>query len=126
MAAPRDHLRLFVISHGGLPALLVTVSFIKMRFDKSILTRILVPIGDGSYSIYLTHPMMMILFAFLIKYHFLKPIAYPIVLPLLFVVISIGFGLVIHYLIERPILAWLRGCLPPYARSMAEVRGRVS
>jgi len=30
---------------------------------------------------------------------------------LLFVVISIGFGLVIHYLIERPILAWLRGCL---------------
>jgi len=95
----------------GLPALLVTVSFIKMRFDKSILTRILVPIGDGSYSIYLTHPMMMILFAFLIKYHFLKPIAFPFVLPLLFVVISIGFGLVIHYLIERPILAWLRGCL---------------
>ena len=95
----------------GLPALLVTVSFIKMRFDKSILTRILVPIGDGSYSIYLTHPMMMILFAFLIKYHFLKSIAFPIVLPLLFVVISIGFGLVIHYLIERPILAWLRGCL---------------
>jgi exopolysaccharide production protein ExoZ len=89
----------------------VTVSFIKMRFDKSILTRILVPIGDGSYSIYLTHPMMMILFAFLIKHHFLKPMAFPFVLPLLFVVISIGFGLVIHYLIERPILAWLRGCL---------------
>jgi peptidoglycan/LPS O-acetylase OafA/YrhL len=54
--------------------------------------------------------MMMILFAFLIKYHFLKPIAFPIVLPLLFVVISIGFGLLIHYLIERPILVWLRGC----------------
>jgi exopolysaccharide production protein ExoZ len=96
----------------GLPALLVTVSFIKMQFGKSLLNRILLPIGDASYSIYLTHPTMMILFAFLIKYHVLKPIAYPIILPLLFVVISLGFGLLIHYSIERPILAWLRGRLP--------------
>jgi exopolysaccharide production protein ExoZ len=95
----------------GLPAVLVTVSFVKMRFDKSLLTRILLPIGDGSYSIYLTHPTMMILFAFLIKFHVLKPIAYPIILPLLFVVISVVFGLLIHYSIERPILAWQRGCL---------------
>ena len=67
----------------GLPALLVTVSFIKMRFDKSRLTRIFVPIGDASYSIYLTHPTMMILFALSDTLHVLKPIAYPIILPLL-------------------------------------------
>jgi len=53
----------------------------------------------------------MILFAFLIKYHFLTRIAYPIIWPLLFVVISIVVGVLVHYLIERPILAWLRGCL---------------
>ena len=96
----------------GLPALLVTVAFIKMRFDKSLLNRILLPIGDASYSIYLTHPTMMVLFATLIKYHILKPIPYPIVLPLLFILISIAFGLLIHYSIERPILAWLRSSLP--------------
>ncbi len=95
----------------GLPALLVAVSFIKMRFDKSLLTRILVPIGDASYSIYLTHPTMMILFATLVKYHVLKPIPYPIILPLLLVVISVVFGLLIHYSIERPVLAWFRGGL---------------
>jgi exopolysaccharide production protein ExoZ len=95
----------------GLPALLVTVSFIKMRFDRSLLTRILLPIGDASYSVYLTHPTMMIMAAFLIKFHILKPIAYPIVLPLLLVIICIVFGLLIHYSIERPILAWLRGRL---------------
>jgi exopolysaccharide production protein ExoZ len=95
----------------GLPALLVTVSFIKMRFDKSVLNRILLPIGDASYSIYLTHPTMMIVFATLIKYHFLTSVGYPIIWPLLFVVICIVFGLLIHYFIERPILAWLRGCL---------------
>jgi exopolysaccharide production protein ExoZ len=95
----------------GLPALLVAVSFIKMRFDKSLLTRILVPIGDASYSIYLTHPTMMILFATLVKYHVLKPIPYPIILPLLLVVISVVFGLLIHYSIERPVLAWFRGSL---------------
>ncbi len=95
----------------GSPALLVTVSFIKMRFDKSLLNRILLPIGDASYSIYLTHPTMMIVFATLIKYHFLTSVPYPIILPLLFVVICIVFGLLIHYFIERPILVWLRGCL---------------
>jgi exopolysaccharide production protein ExoZ len=95
----------------GLPALLVTVSFVKMRIGKSILKRILGPIGDASYSIYLTHPMMMILFAFLIKYHVLKPIAYPVILPLLVIVISVALGLLVHYSIERPVLAWLRGRL---------------
>jgi exopolysaccharide production protein ExoZ len=95
----------------GLPAVLITVSFIKMRFDKSLLNRILLPVGDASYSIYLTHPTMMILFATLIKYHVLRPIAYPVVLPLLFVVVSLGFGLLVHYSIERPVLAWLRGRL---------------
>jgi exopolysaccharide production protein ExoZ len=96
----------------GLPALLVTVSFIKMRFDKSRLTKIFLPIGDASYSIYLTHPTMMILYASLIRFHILKPIAYPIILPLLLVPVCIVFGFLIHYFIERPILVWLRGCLP--------------
>ncbi len=70
MAAPQALAPTFVTSFGGLPALLVTVSSIKMRFDKSLLTRILLPIGDGSYSIYLTHPMMMILFALFDKVSF--------------------------------------------------------
>jgi exopolysaccharide production protein ExoZ len=96
----------------GLPALLVTVSFIRMQFDKSRLTKIFLPIGDASYSIYLTHPTMMTLFASLIRFHILKPIAYPIILPLLFVMVCIVFGFLIHYFIERPILVWLRGCLP--------------
>jgi exopolysaccharide production protein ExoZ len=107
-AGPRANIRYLA---WGLPAVLVTVAFIKMRFDKSLLNRVLLPIGDASYSIYLTHPTMMILFATLIKYHVLRPIPYPIILPSLFVVISLGFGLLIHYSVERPILAWLRGRL---------------
>lgn len=95
----------------GLPALLVTVSFIRAPFDRLGLTRILLAIGDASYSIYLTHPTMMILFAFLIKLHILRLTAYPIIFPLLFVLVSTIFGLFTHYWIERPVLAWLRGCL---------------
>ncbi len=96
----------------GLPALLVTLSFIKMPFKKSLPTGLLVPLGNASYSIYLSHPMIMILFAFLIRFHILKPIAYPIIFPLLLVVICTVFGLIIHYLVERPILALLRNWLP--------------
>jgi exopolysaccharide production protein ExoZ len=95
----------------GLPALLITVSFIKMQFKKSFLTRILLPVGDASYSIYLTHPTMMILFASLIRFHVLKPIAYPIILPVFFAIVSLVFGLLIHYFFERPILGFLRGYL---------------
>jgi exopolysaccharide production protein ExoZ len=93
----------------GLPALLMTVAFIKIRFDKSLLTRILMPIGDASYAIYLSHPLMMIIFAFLIRFHFAKPVAYPITYPLFFALISIGFGLLTHYFLERPLLNCLRG-----------------
>jgi exopolysaccharide production protein ExoZ len=107
-AGPGSNIRFLV---WGLPALLVTASFIKMQVGKSILNRILVPVGDASYSIYLTHPMLMILFAFLIKHHVLKPIAYPGILPFLFVVISAAFGLAVHLSVERPVLAWLRGRL---------------
>jgi peptidoglycan/LPS O-acetylase OafA/YrhL len=95
----------------GLPALLVTFSFIKMRFNSSRLTRILVPIGDASYSIYLTHPTIMIAFATLINLHVLRPVAYPIIYTLLFSALSLVLGLVIHYSVERPILACLRGGL---------------
>jgi exopolysaccharide production protein ExoZ len=95
----------------GLPALLVTLSFIKSQFSKSWLTRILLPIGDASYAIYLTHPMMMILFATLIKLHLLKSVAYPIIWPLIFVFISTVLGLLVHYTVERPTLGWLRARL---------------
>src|SRR5271170_100829 len=92
----------------GLPAALVTLSFIRTEFAKTFLTRILGPIGDASYAIYLSHPSMMILFASLIKLRILKPTGYPIVWPLLLVIACTLFGLLVHYRVERPLLAWLR------------------
>jgi exopolysaccharide production protein ExoZ len=108
----------------GLPALLVTVSFIKMDFVKSLPTRMVLPIGDASYSIYLTHPLLMIVFASLIHSHLLRPIPFPIVLPLFFAMVCLLFGLLVHYRIERPLLAWSRGRLPAaFARKPARVAG---
>jgi exopolysaccharide production protein ExoZ len=108
----------------GLPALLVTVSFIKMEFVKALPTRSVLPVGDASYSIYLTHPTLMIVFASLIHSHLLRPIPCPIIWPLFFSMICLLLGLLIHYWIERPILAWLRGCLAAkLARDPAPVAG---
>jgi peptidoglycan/LPS O-acetylase OafA/YrhL len=92
----------------GVPAVLVTLSFIKARFVSATVNRILVPVGNASYSIYLTHPMTMIVFAFLMKHHVLGAMHIPIVLPLV-VVTAVVFGVLAHYLVERPILSWLRG-----------------
>lgn len=96
----------------GIPAVLVTLSFIKMRFDGAVVNRVLVPVGDASYSIYLTHPMVMIVYAFLMKHHVLRPIGVPIILPLLAAGTCVVFGLLAHYFVECPILGWLRGRLP--------------
>jgi peptidoglycan/LPS O-acetylase OafA/YrhL len=54
----------------------------------------------------------MIVFAFLMKHHVLGATHIPIVLPLV-VVIAVLFGLLAHYMVERPILSWLRGHLEP-------------
>jgi exopolysaccharide production protein ExoZ len=94
----------------GLPAVLVTLSFIKARFASAAVNRILVPVGNASYSIYLTHPMTMIVFAFLMKHNVLKATHIPFVLPLV-IVIAVAVGLLAHYMVERPILSWLRGQL---------------
>jgi exopolysaccharide production protein ExoZ len=111
----------------GLPAVLVTVSFIKTRFESSALNRIFVPAGDASYSIYLTHPTMMIMFAFLMKHHVIRAISFPLILPLVVLGISVAFGLLVHYFVERPILSWLRGQLQHrqnHFRKMNEVVSR--
>jgi len=91
----------------GLPALLVTVSFIKSEFHQTLWTRMLLPIGDASYSIYLPHPTMMLVFASLIKLNILKGFAHPIILPFLLVVICLVVVILTHYTIERLILSWL-------------------
>ena len=99
----------------GVPALLVTASFIAIPFAKTWLTRLFLPVGNASYSLYLTHPFFMISFAYLLKGHLGRSPA--LALPLVFAVVaaSVAFGLLAHYGIERPVLARLRNRfeLPP-------------
>ncbi|HYZ74984.1 MAG TPA: hypothetical protein VE641_18035 [Chthoniobacterales bacterium] len=54
--------------------------------------------------------MTMIVFAFLMKHHVLGATHIPNILPLA-VTIAVVFGPLAHYLVERPILSWLRGQL---------------
>jgi exopolysaccharide production protein ExoZ len=99
----------------GVPALLVTASFIAIPFEKTFLTRLFLPVGNASYSLYLTHPFFMISFAFLLKGHLgrVPALAFPLVIVV--VGASLAFGLFAHYWIERPVLARLRDRfeLPP-------------
>jgi hypothetical protein len=54
--------------------------------------------------------MTMIVFAFLMKHHVLAARHIPNILPLA-VTIAVVSGPLAHYLVERPILSWLRGQL---------------
>jgi exopolysaccharide production protein ExoZ len=88
----------------GLPAFAILIICTRMRFSDSNLKRVLVFLGDASYSIYLTH--------FLITSpgsHLLQKINInPDVLGTLLTIASIIFGCAAYWILEKRINAWLK------------------
>lgn len=93
----------------GVPALLIVASFIATPFGENLLTRLFLVLGNASYSVYLTHPFVMIALAFLLKGRLAASgVAAAWGLAMTAVAASLALGLLAHYWIERPVLARLR------------------
>ena len=88
----------------GIPALIVVASFLGFVSGRSRWERLLVLIGDASYAIYLTHPLVMVAYARVLKDHpRLTIISQLPFVPLVFLICLVG-GTVAHMLIERPLI----------------------
>jgi exopolysaccharide production protein ExoZ len=91
----------------GIPAFLIVLSFLSLKPNRTPLQRLMILLGDASYAIYLTHPLVMITYARLLKSRFANLPQWPVI-PIV-VVLSASFGLFIHIFIERRLMASARG-----------------
>jgi peptidoglycan/LPS O-acetylase OafA/YrhL len=90
----------------GVPSFLLVASFLSMKPDSGTLRRQLILLGDASYAIYLTHPIAMIYYAKLLQGNLSLLPQWPIV-PLV-IVLSAGFGVFIHVVLERRLMSGAR------------------
>jgi exopolysaccharide production protein ExoZ len=97
----------------GLPAAVLLMSALSVAEAKGRFGKALLALGDASYSIYLTHPFVMTMYARILKAHPGSSIPRPIwmVVPIL---VSLAVGLGTYSLVERPMNArlklwWKRG-----------------
>ncbi len=88
----------------GLPASLLVLSLIDCRNPKTAPGKVLLLIGDASYSLYLTHPIVMTIYARIIKTGHLHGQNVYLVMATV-ILASVFVGLATHRLVERPIEA---------------------
>jgi exopolysaccharide production protein ExoZ len=91
----------------GIPAFLIVASFLSLKTNGTSLRRHMVLLGDASYAIYLTHPLVLISYAWLLKGSLTNFPQWPVV-PF-FVALCAGFGVLIHVFVERKLIKGVRG-----------------
>lgn len=91
----------------GIPAFLIVASFLSLKTNGTPLRRHMVLLGDASYAIYLTHPLTLISYAWLLKGSLTNFPQWPVI-PF-FVVLCAGFGVLIHVFVERQLIKAVRG-----------------
>jgi peptidoglycan/LPS O-acetylase OafA/YrhL len=93
----------------GIPALLIVSSFLSLKQSPTNSRRLMVLLGDASYAIYLTHPLTLIAYNWLLKGS-LANIPQWLVVPIV-VSVCAGVGLFIHIYGERWLIAGSRHLL---------------
>jgi exopolysaccharide production protein ExoZ len=99
------------VTDWGLPSLLVVASLLMMKPPVGRLSTLMVLLGDGSYAIYLTHPLLMDTYKRLTH----GPLGHFPQWPIIPAVVaaSIGVGLLAHLLVERPLVRLTRRLTHP-------------
>lgn len=92
----------------GLPSVLLVYSVLHITHISGLIGRCLYQLGNASYSIYLTHAIVMTSYAKLIKTDNIVSLLSPITWIALAICVSLLVGLLTHQFIERPIDEWLK------------------
>lgn len=92
----------------GVPAALIVLSFLGLRFQDGPARRAGARLGDASYSLYLGHPYVIELVGKIAIAVLGASIATGILTGIISLAGSIGLALLSFYLLERPSNAWLR------------------
>jgi exopolysaccharide production protein ExoZ len=91
----------------GLPATAILMSALSVGSVKNRLGKVILTLGNASYSIYLTHPFVMTTYAVILKKYSTLGMPRP-VLMLVPVLASLAIGFATYHLVERPMTERLR------------------
>jgi peptidoglycan/LPS O-acetylase OafA/YrhL len=100
----------------GLPAAVLLMSAFAVSEVRSRIGKVMLALGDASYSIYLTHAFVMTAYARTLKFHSVSSMPRPILM-LLPILASLVVGLATYRLVELPMsgrfkIWWKRGLAP--------------
>lgn len=90
----------------GVPGVLLVWSALRLRNVPGLLGGLGVRLGNASYAIYLTHPFVMLAYAFLLKHSRVSGLDQRTIVPLV-VLVSAVLGLVTHEQLERRLSAMI-------------------
>lgn len=103
--------------HAGLPSLFVVgLAATLDKWGLSVRNRMVLAVGDASYSIYLTHMFVTQLMEKIAGKAGVSGLAMPIVLALISLIVACAGGIAIHRVIERPLSRWIGSILRPGRR----------
>jgi peptidoglycan/LPS O-acetylase OafA/YrhL len=92
----------------GIPAALIVLAATTVYSAKGTLDRLLLKLGDMSFSLYLTHAFVMTAYARLIGTTALGQLLGPLAALALAIGVSIVVAQIVYVYVERPITNWLR------------------
>ncbi|MEM6617602.1 MAG: acyltransferase [Pseudomonadota bacterium] len=92
----------------GVPAILLVASFALAKRSLFPTSKILVAMGDASYSTYLSHPFALAVIAILIGFGGLKEMLNPLLFVVLCTLVSAIGGQLVYWIIEKPLSRWAR------------------
>jgi peptidoglycan/LPS O-acetylase OafA/YrhL len=109
----------------GIPAALIVFSLIECQRPKTAAGRFLQALGDSSYSLYLTHSILMTIFAHIIRTGDLDRVN-PYLVVAMVVTASVSVGFAAYHFLEKRIEAFAKGATPgPISTLPAEIRAPV-
>lgn len=91
----------------GIPAALIVAGCCSVTTKDALATKLTVLLGDASYSVYLSHIFVMIVYAWLLKSTILGTVHQGAFIPMVLIV-SAMVGVAVHIVVEKPIIAFFR------------------
>ncbi|AFC27782.1 putative acyltransferase [Paenibacillus mucilaginosus 3016] len=97
----------------GVPFFFIILGFASYEMKREVsVNKWLVKIGDASYSIFLTHIIVILSFRTVSdKLHLYQKLGHPILLSVFVCIAAVIFGCLFYKFVEKPLLQWIRATL---------------
>ncbi len=92
-----------------IPYVLMVYALVTLEINKIILPKFMIKLGDASYSTYLSHPIVYVIFGSVWqKFTFINQLPYQIAILIIMLIAVITYGFISYHYIEKPMIRFFR------------------